>query len=342
MNPVLLKPSSDVGSQVIVNGQPVGNMKVSEYVAYKKEIWTKVCRAYDSLAGEHDVLLLEGAGSPGEVNLKAHDIVNMKMARYAEARGLLVGDIDRGGVYASFIGHFEVMAPWERELVAGFVVNRFRGDASLLQDAHEYLLDHTGKPVLGVVPYLADLGLPQEDSVSFKAGLFTGKRPVGSHVEVVLIDLPHISNFTDVEPFFEEQDVYLRIVDRHEQLGCPDAVILPGSKNVPADMAWLHKNNLAKAIVGHVRGGLAMVVVVSEMLFSGISGSSVADASALGSVMIPAMKRSGYSNEHSVSIITAASGAGMLIPPCLVMIVMASISDQSVAALFFGGLLPGT
>ncbi len=249
MNPVLLKPSSDVGSQVIVNGQPVGNMKVSEYVAYKKEIWTKVCRAYDSLAGEHDVLLLEGAGSPGEVNLKAHDIVNMKMARYAEARALLVGDIDRGGVYASFIGHFEVMAPWERKLVAGFVVNRFRGDASLLQDAHEYLLHHTGKPVLGVVPYLADLGLPQEDSVSFKAGLFTGKRPVGSHVEVVLIDLPHISNFTDVEPFFEEQDVYLRIVDRHEQLGCPDAVILPGSKNVPADMAWLHKSNLAKAIV---------------------------------------------------------------------------------------------
>lgn len=259
MNPVLLKPSSDVGSQVIVNGRPVGNMKVAQYVAYKSDIWQKVCRAYDSLASDYDVLLLEGAGSPGEVNLKAHDIVNTRMAGYAEAGALLVGDIDRGGVYASFIGHLEVMEPWERELIAGFVVNRFRGDASLLTDAHEYMLDHTGKPVLGVIPYLKNLGLPQEDSVSFKAGLFTSDRPCGPHVEVVVIDLPHISNFTDIEPFFEESDVYLRIVGNQEEIGNPDAVILPGSKNVPGDLAFLHASGLIDSITAASTQGVEIV-----------------------------------------------------------------------------------
>lgn len=259
MNPVLLKPCSDTGSQVIVNGRPVGNMKVSQYVAYKSEIWEKVCRAYDSLAADYDILLLEGAGSPGEVNLKAHDIVNTRMAGYAEAGSLLVGDIDRGGVYASFIGHLEVMEPWERDLIAGFVVNRFRGDASLLTDAHEYMLHHTDKPVLGVIPYLTNLGLPQEDSVSFKAGLFTSDRPTGSHVEVVVIDLPHISNFTDIEPLFEEPDVFLRIVATREEIGHPDAILLPGSKNVPGDLAFLHASGLVDAITAASSQGVEIV-----------------------------------------------------------------------------------
>ena len=259
MNPVLLKPSSDIGSQVIVNGRPVGNMKVTQYVAYKTELWDTVCRSYDSLAADYDVLLLEGAGSPGEVNLKAHDIVNTRMAGYAEARALLVGDIDRGGVYASFIGHLEVMEPWERELIAGFVVNRFRGDASLLADAHEYMLDHTGKPVSGVIPYLAHLGLPQEDSVSFKAGLFSSDCPAGPHAEVVVIDLPHISNFTDIEPFFEEPDVFLRIVGNREEIGTPDAIILPGSKNVPGDLAFLHASGLVDSIAAASKKGVEIV-----------------------------------------------------------------------------------
>jgi len=249
MNPILLKPNSDVGSQVIVNGRPVGNMKVREYVAYKKEIWQQACLAYDSLAGEHDVMLLEGAGSPGEVNLKSHDIVNTKMARHAGAKALLVGDIDRGGVYASFIGHVEVMDPWERDLLAGFIVNRFRGDAGLLDDAHEYVSAHTGRPVWGVIPYIHDLGLPQEDSVGFKAGLFSRSKPVIAHVEVVLIDLPHISNFTDIEPLLAEPDVFVRIVDRPENFGCPAAVILPGSKNVAADLEFLRTSGLDKSII---------------------------------------------------------------------------------------------
>jgi len=259
MNPVLLKPSSDVGSQVIVNGRPVGNMKVREYVAYKKELWQQVCRSYESLAAEHEVMLLEGAGSPGEVNLKSHDIVNTRMAEYAGARTLLVGDIDRGGVYASFIGHYEVMEPWERELLAGFVINRFRGDASLLGPAHEFVQRSTGQPVLGVIPWLADLGLPQEDSVSFKAGLFSSRPPSGPHVEVVLLDLPHISNFTDVEPFLEEADVHLRIVGRVEDLGEPDAIIVPGSKNVPADLAFVQDSGLGGALQSALNQGGELV-----------------------------------------------------------------------------------
>ncbi|WP_456473397.1 cobyric acid synthase [Desulfolithobacter sp.] len=248
MNPVLLKPSSDVGSQVIVLGSPVGNMRVDEYVRYKEKAWQEVCRAYDELAMEFDVLVLEGAGSPGEVNLKSHDIVNMRMARYAESPVLLTGDIDRGGVYASFVGHLEVMDEWERQLVAGFLVNRFRGDSSLLASAHDYILERTGKPVLGVLPYIRDLGLPQEDSVSFKAGLFDKPVPDQVHVTLALIDLPHISNFTDVEPLLAEPDVDLRIIRRAEDLGCPDAVILPGSKNVINDITYLQESGLAGLI----------------------------------------------------------------------------------------------
>ncbi|MBM4081098.1 MAG: cobyric acid synthase, partial [Planctomycetes bacterium] len=160
MNPILLKPCTDTGAQVILMGKPVGNMNVLQYTSYKSQAFDAAKKAFDSLAAEYDVIVLEGAGSPGEVNLKARDIVNMRMARYAQAPVLLVGDIDRGGVYASFVGTMEVLAEWERALVAGFVVNKFRGDESLLGPAHDYVLRHTGKPVLGVVPYLKDLNVP--------------------------------------------------------------------------------------------------------------------------------------------------------------------------------------
>jgi len=274
MNPVLLKPSSDVGSQVIVHGKPVANMKVADYVRYKKEVWQEVCSSYDQLAADFDCIVLEGAGSPGEVNLKSHDIVNMRMARYAKAPSLLVGDIDRGGVYASFIGHVEVMAPWERDLLAGFVVNRFRGDASLLGDAHSFLDQRTGKPVLGVVPYLHDLGLPQEDSVSFKAGLYDSDRPVGDHVDIVLVDLPHISNFTDVEPLLAEPDVHLRIVRRIDELGTPDCIILPGSKNVVADLAYLVETGLGGKVTKYAEQGREVVGICGGFM---MLGSAVTD-----------------------------------------------------------------
>ena len=252
MNPVLLKPSSDIGSQVIINGQPVGNMAVDEYIRFKPEAQQAVFQAYDSLSAEYEVMVLEGAGSPAEVNLKRHDIVNMAMARYADSPVLLIGDIDRGGVFASFIGTMEVMAEWERSLVAGFVVNRFRGQASLLNDAFKYVEDFTGKSIFGTVPYIKDHGLPEEDSVSFKAGLYEKGRPAREYVEIGVIDLPHISNFTDVEPFLAEPDVYLRIIRNSAELAAagPElaAIILPGSKNVMSDLVYLEKSGLATMI----------------------------------------------------------------------------------------------
>ncbi len=274
MNPVLLKPVSQVGSQVIINGRSVGTMSVEDYVAYKPQAFAAAKAAYDSLALDHQVVILEGAGSPAEVNLKRHDIVNMPMARYAKSPVLLVGDIDRGGVFASFVGSMEVMAEWERALVAGFVVNRFRGRESLLAPAFDYVQGFCGKPVLGVVPYLADLGLPEEDSVGFKKGLFQQEAKAGA-VEIALIDLPHIANFTDFEPFLAEPDVWLRVVKSGDELGRPAAVILPGSKNVIDDLRYLKNTGLASQIKQLAAGGRAEIVGICGGLQ--MLGQTIAD-----------------------------------------------------------------
>jgi cobyric acid synthase CobQ/L-threonine-O-3-phosphate decarboxylase len=249
MNPVLLKPNSATGSQVIVMGKPVGTMSVDDYIRYKPEAFKIICQAYDELAADHDVIVLEGAGSPGEVNLKSHDIVNMNMARYAHAPVLLAGDIDRGGVFSAFVGTMEVLAEWERALVAGFVVNRFRGQESLLKDALDYMVRVTGRPVFGVVPNLSNLDLPEEDSVTFKSGVMDQKKQAGTAIEIAVIDLPHISNFTDFDAFRAEPDVHLRIVRSAGELGTPDAVILPGSKNTLHDLAYLKQSRLADRIL---------------------------------------------------------------------------------------------
>jgi cobyric acid synthase CobQ/L-threonine-O-3-phosphate decarboxylase len=247
MNPVLLKPNSDTGSQVIVMGKPLANMEVGEYFRKKKELVDVVHTAYDELASEHEVMVLEGAGSPAEVNLKSHDIVNMSMAFYAKAPVLMVGDIDRGGVFASFVGSMDVFTERERAQVAGFVVNRFRGQASLLNPAFEYLQRYTGRPVLGVVPFLRDLGLPEEDSVTFKDS-HSGVASQDGKLDIVLVDLPHISNFTDCDALRQEPDVALRVVRSGSELGKPDAVILPGSRNVPGDLHALKENGVAAAL----------------------------------------------------------------------------------------------
>lgn len=255
MNPVLLKPNSETGSQVILRGTAVGSTDFKSYTKQCSQVWSTVQSCYDELAGEHQVMVLEGAGSPAEVNLKANDIVNMNMARHANAPVLLVGDIDRGGVFASFVGTMEVLSEAERAFVAGFVINRFRGDASLLGDALEYTRFHTGKPVLGTIPYLRNLGLPEEDSVSFKQGLL----PIGAKdaqlLDIALLDLPHISNFTDLDPLGLEPDVGLRIVRTPTELGQPDALIIPGSKNTLADLAWLQQTGLAAEILDLAANG---------------------------------------------------------------------------------------
>jgi adenosylcobyric acid synthase len=255
MNPILLKPSSDAGTQVIVRGKPIGHLNAFDYVEYKRKALESVQECYDSLAVESDVVVLEGAGSPGEVNLKHHDIVNMRMAEYAQSPVLLVGDIDRGGVFASFIGTWTVLEPWERALLAGFVVNRFRGDASLLGSALSITERYTGKPTYGIVDYLPRLGLPEEDSVEFKEAASSFNSQGSGDIEIAVIDLPHISNFTDFDALGLEPDVAVRIIRPGDALGKPDLVILPGSKSVATDLTRLSDTQRVDDIIDFHRHG---------------------------------------------------------------------------------------
>lgn len=260
MNPILLKPNSETGSQVIVLGSPHGNMDVGAYIRAKESLRAVVHEAYDSLAAEHDVMVLEGAGSPAEINLKHHDLVNMAMARHAQAAVCLVGDIDRGGVFAALSGTMDLLDGWERDLIRGLVINKFRGQRSLLDPALDWITRRTDRPVLGVVPYLSDLGLPEEDSVAFKQGLLfrtsrggdarsVSNTDAGFTLDVACLDLPHISNFTDLDSLASEPAVSLRLVRSAEQLGTPDLLILPGTKNVMADSAFIREQGLGQAIV---------------------------------------------------------------------------------------------
>ncbi len=255
MNPVLLKPTSDTGSQVIVLGKPVGRMRVREYLRYKPEAWNVVRRAYRSLAAGMDVMVLEGAGSPAEINLKAHDIVNMCMARYAGAQVLLVADIDRGGAFAALAGTMSLLSRAERARVAGYILNKFRGDPSLLEPALIAIARRTRKPFFGVVPMIEGLQLPEEDSVSFKSGLTPGlhsgappdERP-SEMLDIVVVDLPHISNATDLDALRAEPGVRVRVIRSAEAWGEPQAAILPGSRNSIADLRFLHESGLGHAL----------------------------------------------------------------------------------------------
>lgn len=265
MNPVLLKPSSSSGSQVILMGKPVGHMKVADYIQFKPTAFDTVTRAYDDLAAEHDVMVIEGAGSPAEINLKSHDIVNMAVARHAHATVLLVGDIDRGGVFAHFVGTLALLPPQEQALIAGLLINRFRGDASLLAPAFPEMRTRTGKDVLGVVPYVQELGLPEEDSVSFKEGgrgTFCVFNPLlkQGKVTVALVDLPHISNFTDMDALRLEPDVLLQTARTPEDLAGADVIIIPGTKSTAADLAWLRETGLAQAIRARAEDESAVIV----------------------------------------------------------------------------------
>lgn len=251
MNPVLLKPTGDTGSQVLLHGRPVGVMNVQEYHAFKPQAWAAVTSAYDSLSAEHQVMVLEGAGSPAEVNLKAQDIVNMRMARHAGAKVLLVGDIDRGGVFAALSGTFDILDEAERALVVGHVLNKFRGDASILGPALDFLYRRTGRPVLGVIPWLPGLAagdLPEEDSVGLRGMVadVTGKR--ADCLDVAVVVPARIANFNDLDPLRAEPDVRLRLVRDARDLGEPDLVLLPGSKNTIDDMRALRGAGFAAAL----------------------------------------------------------------------------------------------
>ena len=291
MNPVLLKPTGDLESQIIVRGKPVGTMDFQGYIHFNTLPFAAAKEDFEFLAARHDAIILEGAGSPAEVNLRDHDIVNMNMALYARTPVLLAGDIDRGGVYASFIGTMEVLTEAERRLVAGFLINRFRGQKNLLKDANRYVENFTGRKMLGVVPYLEHLGLPDEDSVSFKEGWIKGCAPSEDHVVIAVIDLPHISNFTDFDALGIEPDVCVKIVRSAEEMGEPDAVIVPGSKNVMADLSFLKKSGFDRKLLELARKGKTEIIGICggfQML-----GDSLEDSAGIESAPNTMMKALG-------------------------------------------------
>ena len=233
MNPVLLKPQSDCGAQVILRGQVHGNMDALDYHAYKAQAMASVMASWQALSARYDVIIAEGAGSPAEINLRANDIANMGFAEAADCPVLLVGDIDKGGVFAQLVGTLALISDSERDRTAGFVINRFRGDIALLEPGLDWLTEHTGKPVFGVLPYLHGLVIDSEDSVSA-----AGTSEAGA-LKVVVPVLPRISNHNDFDPLRLHPGVDLVFVGPDEPIPPADLVILPGSKSTRHDLQWL-------------------------------------------------------------------------------------------------------
>ena len=244
MNPILLKPSSDTGSQVIVNGQVRGHYDAAAYFAMKRELIPDILKAYNSLSAENDILVIEGAGSPAEINLRENDIVNMGLAELVNAPVLLAGDIDRGGVFAQLYGTIALLRETERRRVIGTVINKFRGDVELLRPGLLQLEELTGVPVLGVVPWL-QAEIDDEDSLAPSLTRTEAKRAL----DVAVIRLPHISNFTDFPPLEEHPAIGVRYVSDLRQLGQPDLLILPGTKSTMDDLLWLRWNGLESAVL---------------------------------------------------------------------------------------------
>ena len=253
MNPILLKPTNDTGSQVIVNGEVLENMKARDYFAYKKKLIPDILKAYHTLEQQADIIVIEGAGSPAEINLKENDIVNMGLAELLDAPVLLVGDIDRGGVFAQLIGTLVLLEEKERERIKGLIINKFRGDVSILDPGIKMLEEKGGIPVTGVVPYM-HLVLEDEDSLSDRFAEHEEKA-----VDIAVIRFPRISNFTDFMVFESIEGVSVRYVDTLEKLHHPDMIILPGSKNTMDDLKWMRQNGLEAAIKKHAQNRDAVI-----------------------------------------------------------------------------------
>ena len=275
MNPILLKPTNDTGSQVIVGGEVRGTMSARDYFAMKKTLIPDIMAAYGSLSADHEIMVLEGAGSPAEINLKTDDIVNMGMAKLAKAPVLLCADIDRGGVFASLYGTVALLEPDERAMVKGLVINNFRGDKTILDPGVQMLEDLTHIPVVGVVPHMA-VDLDDEDSLTARFGRSGKKAPL----DIAVVRLPRISNFTDFNALERLDAVSLRYISSPTELGSPDAVILPGTKNTMDDLRWLRQSGLEAAILKHVSRGGALVGICGgyQMLTDVISDPEGAEA----------------------------------------------------------------
>ncbi len=253
MNPILLKPTNDTSSQVIVNGEVASNMSATEYYKRKREIVPEIEKAYDALAKEYDIIVIEGAGSPAEINLQENDIVNMFMAKLAKAPVLLAGDIDRGGVFASLVGTMVLFPEEDKKRVKGILINKFRGDRNILQPGLDMLEEKINVPTVGVIPYL-DVDIDDEDSLTDR---FRKKDSVGL-IDIAVIRVPRISNFTDFNVLEYAEDVTLRYVSSVGELGNPDMIILPGTKNTMEDLLWMRQCGLEAAVLKHASAGKAI------------------------------------------------------------------------------------
>ncbi|MFC4322238.1 cobyric acid synthase [Litchfieldia salsa] len=248
MNPILIKPSGEYQSQIVVHGKPYKNMKAGEYRQdFFQQGLNLIRESYNHLSVAYERIVIEGAGSPAEINLNDRELVNMRVAQIADAPVILVGDIEKGGVFASLVGTLQLLEPEDRKRVIGVIINKFRGDVTLLEPGLTWFEDYTGVPVLGVVPYINNLLIEAEDSVVLSH--YTSKKNTTKDIDIAVIRLPMISNFTDIDPFFEEQDCHVRFVKMAEELGEPDLLIIPGSKNTIEDMEFLHESGLANRIL---------------------------------------------------------------------------------------------
>jgi len=255
MNPILLKPTSDIGSQVILNGKVFGNYRGIDYYELKDRLLETVRAAYERLASRHDVIMLEGAGSPVEINLKDRDVVNLKMAEIANAACILVADIDRGGVFASLVGTYSLLEPAERARFCGFLINKFRGDINLFTSGIEYLEQKLDQPCLGVIPYLHQHGIDDEDSVSLERRAVKPPTAYDKNLSICVVGFPYLSNFTDFTALEQQPDVTVYYTRRPDDARFADVLILPGSKNTISDLRWLKQNGWQATIANHVAAG---------------------------------------------------------------------------------------
>ncbi len=261
MNPVLLKATGEAGCQVILNGKVHRNMQAQEYYAYKEHAWAAVTEAYSRLSEQYDLIVIEGAGSPAEINLSNDEVVNMSVARHANAPVLLVGDIDKGGVFASLYGTIALLDK-DADYIKAFIINKFRGDLDILKPGLTMIHEKTGRPVLGVVPYLGDLGLHEEDGIPLERLWWSGHgKSAGPKIKVVVVRLRYISNFTDFDPFQYEPDVELVYSLRDADIEHADLVIIPGSKNTVQDLLFLRESGIEASIKRAMAKGIPIAGV---------------------------------------------------------------------------------
>jgi len=284
MNPILLKPTGNNGSQIITMGKPIGHMTANEYYENKDKMLDIAKDAYSALSEQYDIIVIEGAGSPAEVNIKDDDIVNMKIAEIADAPVILVTDIERGGSFAWIVGTLELLNSDERERVCGIIINKFRGDMGILEPGIEMLEKRIGKPVLGVLPYFTDINIDNEDSVcldnSDRKLNNKNYKPSESQIDIVVIRLPRISNFTDFDILKREKDVCVRFVDNAQSIGNPDLVIIPGSKNTIGDLKFITENGIADSIKNLAKNGTMVIGICGgyQMLGKEIRDSENAES----------------------------------------------------------------